>query len=179
MRTSLTPLAMPSSTRQGHDVRGEGLEHGRVEMPAGRCDGMTGRDDARARRSSPRSMAFFSATSSSRPAGLDEQAEVAHRREAGAQGATGVGHGPQGAHGGVVLDRGQRAAVVGAAEEQVDLHVHEAGEQRDVAEVDARRRRPAREVGATATMRSSATRRLPGVTYSPVTTSSMRALRNA
>jgi imidazolonepropionase-like amidohydrolase len=34
-----------------------------------------------------------------------------------------VGHGPQGAHGRVVLDRGQRAAMVRPSEQQVDLHV--------------------------------------------------------
>jgi hypothetical protein len=83
-------------------------------------------------------MAFLRATSS-RPTGLDEQPEVPHRGEAGLQGAAGVGHGAQGAHGRVVLHRVERAAVVGSAEEEVDLHVHQAREEREVTEVDDQR----------------------------------------
>ena len=47
-----------------------------------------------------------------------------------------VGHAPEGPHGRVLLHRSERAAVVRAAQEQVDLHVHQPGQQRDVAQVD-------------------------------------------
>jgi hypothetical protein len=67
--------------------------------------------------------------------GLHEQAEVANGGVAAAQGAAGVGGGPQGPYGRVLLDRDQRAAVVRTAEEEVDLHVHQARQQGDVPEV--------------------------------------------
>ena len=120
---------------QLHDVRREGLEHGRVEVAAGRRDGVPGRHDPRP--VDPAEVdGLLQGHVEQQAAGLDEQAEVAHRGEAGPQRAAGVGHGPQRPHGRVVLDGGQRAAVVGPPEEEVDLHVHQAREQRQVTEVD-------------------------------------------
>ncbi len=125
-------------------VRSEGLEHGGVEVAPGRADGVPGRDDP-----GPVDPAHVDGLHEGHveqdPTGLDEQPEVAHGREPGPQGTTSVGHGPQGAKRRILLHRDQRAGVVGSAHEQVDLHVHQAGEQRHVAEVDldgVRRHRP-------------------------------------
>ena len=77
-------------------------------------------------------------------AGLDHQPEVAHGGEPGVQRGAGVHRAAQGAIRGVVLDAvhrgGQALGSAGAADEQVELHVHQAGQQRDVAEVDDRGR---------------------------------------
>ena len=100
-------------------------------------------------------------------AGLHEQAEVAHGREAGPQRALAVGHGPQRAHGRVLLHGDQRAAVVGPAHEQVDLHVHEPGQQGDVAEVERRRRRRGPRSGRPRRCGRSCTSRSPGSTITP------------
>jgi hypothetical protein len=70
--------------------------------------------------------------------GLHEQAQVAHGGEPGLQRAPGVGHRPQGAQGRVVLHRVERAAMVRPAQQQVDLHVHQARQQGEVAQVDHR-----------------------------------------
>ena len=70
------------------------------------------------------------------PARLHEQPQVAHGREPRPQRAPGVGDGAQRPHGRVVLHRVQRTLVVRPAEEEIHLHVHQPGEQREVAEVD-------------------------------------------
>ena len=121
--------------RERHDVGGEGLEHGRIEVPAGRCDGMAGRDDTRPF-DPPEVDGLHEGHVQQQAAGLDEQTEIAHGGEPGPQGAPGVGHGPERAEGRVVLNGVERAAVVGPAEEEVDLHVHQPGEEGHVAEID-------------------------------------------
>ena len=67
---------------------------------------------------------------------FDEQPEVATRREARQQRRAAVDDPPQGAERGVVLDVAPGVSPVRAAHEHVELHVHEAGEQRDVPEVE-------------------------------------------
>ena len=78
-------------------------------------------------------------------AGLHHEPEVAHRREPGEQRRARVDRGAQRAEHGVVLHAVHGAAHgrrgVRAAEEEVDLHVHQARQQRHVAEVDLGRRR--------------------------------------
>ena len=120
---------------QGHDVGGEGLEHRRIEMPAGRGDGVPGRDDTRTL--DPAAVdGLLQGHIQQKSAGLNEQPEVPHGREPGTEGATGVGHRPQGSHRRVVLHRVERAAVIGAAQEEVHLHVHQSGHDRQFTEVD-------------------------------------------
>jgi hypothetical protein len=72
---------------------------------------------------------------------LHEEAEVANRREAREQGRPAVHDGAQGAERRIVLDIAPRVPPMGPAEQHVDLHVHEAGQQRDVPEVDGPRAR--------------------------------------
>jgi hypothetical protein len=131
---------------QRHDVRREGLEHRRVEVTAGGCDGVAGGHDAR-----PIDPAeidrLLQGDVEQEAAGLNEQTEIPHGREPRSERATGVGDGAKGAHRGVVLYRVQRAGMVGTAEQQIDLHVHETREEREVADVEhdcvgGRRRRP-------------------------------------
>ena len=69
-------------------------------------------------------------------AGLDEQSEVAHGGEAGAQRAAGVAHRTQHPGRRIVLNLGQAGVFAPAAHQEVDLHVHQAGQQDGVAEVD-------------------------------------------
>jgi hypothetical protein len=119
----------------GQDVGRERLEHRGVEVAAGRRDGVAGGDDPRA--VDPAQLdRLHQRHVEQDPARLHEQAEVPHGREPGPQGPPGVGHRPQGLHRGVVLNRDERAVVVGPAHQQADLHVHEAGQQRQVAQVD-------------------------------------------
>ena len=81
MRTSGTPLAMPSSTLSGMMSGAKPLEHRRVEVTAGRRDRVPGRHEARAvdpavvDRARERDVEQVAA-------GLHEQPEVAHGREA-------------------------------------------------------------------------------------------------
>ncbi len=75
--------------------------------------------------------------------GLHHQAEVAHGREAGFEGGARVHRAAQGAIDGVVLHAvhgvGQAVRTARPTDQQVELHVHQARQQRDVAEVDVRR----------------------------------------
>ena len=110
----------------------------------------------------PKSMAFLSATSNSRPPVWMNRPEIAHGGEPGLEGAPGVGHRPKCAQRRIVLHGVERAAVVGPAEQEVDLHVHQPGQQGQVAQVDRRARPPGTEVGATSAMRSPSMSRLAG-----------------
>ena len=124
--------------RQRQDVRGERLEHRRIEVPAGGADGVTGRDDpgpvdpAHVDRLHQRDVEQDASR-------LHEEAEVAHGREPGPQRPLAVGHRAQGSERGILLHGDQRAGVVRPAHEQVDLHVHQSGEHRDIAQVDLHR----------------------------------------
>jgi hypothetical protein len=69
-------------------------------------------------------------------AGLDEQAEVSDGGEPRAQGAAGVAHGAEHPQRRIVLDRGEHSGLSPAPHQEVDLHVHEAGEQGDVAQIE-------------------------------------------
>jgi hypothetical protein len=68
--------------------------------------------------------------------GLDEQSQVPHGGEAGPQGAAGVADRAQHAQRRVVLHGGVGHGLAAAAHQQVDLHVHQAGEQDQLAQVD-------------------------------------------
>ena len=70
------------------------------------------------------------------PACLDKQSEVAHGGEARAQGAAGVADRTQDARGGIVLNLGQPGILAAPAHQEVDLHVHQAGKQDGIAEID-------------------------------------------
>ena len=69
-------------------------------------------------------------------AGFDEQPEVAHRGESGAQRAAGVADRAQHPRRGIVLDLGQPGLLAPPAHQEVDLHVHQTGQQNLVAEID-------------------------------------------
>ena len=56
--------------------------------------------------------------------------------EPGPQGAPGVADGPQQARGWVILHTGQCRVLAATAHQQVDLHVHQTGQQDEVTEVD-------------------------------------------
>ena len=117
-----------------HDVRRQTALRARIEMAAGRHDGVAGRHDAAA--VDPAGLDRFGQRDVEQvPARLHEQAEVAHRREAGEQRAPGVG-GPSQRH----LHRIDRDRVgepgSGTAENEVDLHVHQARDQRELRQFD-------------------------------------------
>ena len=92
--------------RQLQHARHERGEHRRVEVPAGRGDRVAGRDDpraldpARVDRLAQRDVEQVAA-------GLDEQPEVAHGGEPGAQRAAGVADRTQHPRRGIVLHLGQ------------------------------------------------------------------------
>ncbi len=116
-------------------ARHERGEHRRVQVPAGGRDRVTGRDDsgpldpARVNRLAQRDIQQVSA-------GLDEQAEVAHGGEPGAQRAAGVADRAQHPRRWVVLHLGQPGRLAAPAHQEVDLHVHQPGQQYLVAEID-------------------------------------------
>ena len=116
-------------------ARHERREHGRIQVPAGGRDGVTGGNDARTV-DPPRIDGLTQGDVEQVAAGLDEQSEVANGGEAGAQGAAGVAHRAQHAGRGIVLHLGQAGVLTAAAHQQVDFHVHEAGQQDGVAEID-------------------------------------------
>ena len=117
--------------RAGHE-RGE---HRRIEMSAGRRDRMSRRDDPGA--VDPAGVDGLAERHVQQvPAGLDEQAEVAHRREAGPQRTAGIAHRTQHAGRRVVLHLGQAGVLPAPTHQQVDFHVHQPGQQDRVAEVD-------------------------------------------
>ena len=129
------PLAMPSSTVSGMMCGANAWNIVGSRCPPVGRDGVTGGHDARA--VDPAEVdGLHQRDVEQQAAGLDEQTEVAHGREPGAQRPARVGDGAQRAQRGVVLHRVQRAGVVGPAEQQVDLHVHEPGQQREVADVE-------------------------------------------
>ena len=104
-------------------------------MPAGGGDGMPGRhhprpvDPARVDGLAERDIEQVAA-------GLDEQAEVAHRGEPGAQRAAGIADRTQHPRRRVILDLGQAGFLPASAHQEVDLHVHQPGQQDLVAEID-------------------------------------------
>ena len=121
--------------RQLQHVRCEGGEHGRIQMPAGRRDGVSGRhhpgpvDPARVDGLAQRDIQQIAA-------GLDEQPEVAHRGESGAQRAAGIADRAQHPRRRIVLDLRQPGLLAAPAHQEVDLHVHQPGQQDLVAEID-------------------------------------------
>ena len=129
--------------RQRHDPGRESLEHRRVQVPAVGGDGVTRGIDARAGVPALVDGALQRDVEQV-AAGLDHQPEVAHGGEPGIQRGARVHRTAQCAIGGVVLNavhrRRQALGPTGAADEQVELHVHQARQQRDVPEVDDRGR---------------------------------------
>ena len=123
---------------EGQHVGGQGLEHGGIEVAAGGTDGVSGRDDP-----GPVDPSHVDGLHEGHveqeAAGLYEQSEISYRGEAGSQRALAVGHGAQGSERRILLDRDQRAGVVGPTHEQVDLHVHQSRQQGHVPQVDLRR----------------------------------------
>ena len=121
--------------RQLQHVRRERGEHRRVQVPAGRRDGVPGRhyprpvDPARVDGLAQRDVEQIAA-------GFDEQAEVAHRGEPGAQRAAGIADRAQHPRRRVVLNLGQPGLLAAPAHQEVDLHVHQPGQQDLVAQVD-------------------------------------------
>jgi hypothetical protein len=67
---------------------------------------------------------------------LDEQPEVAHGGEAGAQRTAGVADRTQHPRRRIVLHLGQTGIFAAPAHEEVDLHVHQTGQQDGIPEVD-------------------------------------------
>ncbi len=107
-----------------HDAGREAALRARVEVSAGRADGVAGGDD-------PRSLdpagvdGLGECDVDEVAAGLDEQAEVPHRREAGGEGPLTVGDRAE-THLHRVHPHRVEQARAPAAEDEVDLHVHEA-----------------------------------------------------
>ena len=130
---------MPDSTLWGMMPGRQPLEHGRVEVAAGRGDGVAGREDARA--GEPPLVDGPGQVHVEQEAGrVDHQAEVAHGGEAGHQRGVAVHRAAQRPVHRRVLHPvhrvGQPVGAARSADEHVELHVHEAGEQRHVAQVD-------------------------------------------
>ena len=179
-RTSRTPLAMPSYTLNGMIPGAIRWNTVRIEVAAVGRDGVPGRDDARTvdpalvDRAHERDVEQVAA-------GLHHQAEVAHRGEAGEQRRAGVHRAAQRAVHRVVLHavhRGRQPAVAaGAADEEVQLHVHQPGQERDVAEVDLGR--VGRDLGRDSppTMRFPSTTITAGDRTSPASMSTQRSAR--
>ena len=107
-----------------HDAGSEAALRAGVEVPAGRADGVAGGDDPRPLDPAGRD-GVGEGDVDEVAAGLDEQPEVPHRREAGGEGPLAVGHRPE-AHLHRVHPHGIEQARAPAAEDEVDLHVHEA-----------------------------------------------------
>ena len=120
--------------RQRHDVRGERRLRARVEVAAGRDDRVAGGHDPAAL--DPAGVDRLRQRDVEQvPARLDEQAEVAHGRESGEQRAAGVGCAAQrhlhriGPH--RIVEAG-----AGTAEHEVDLHVHQTRDERQLRQLD-------------------------------------------
>ena len=126
---------MPSSTRERHDVRGERLEHRRVEVAARRRDRVPGGHDARAvdpadvdrllERDVEQQPPVF--TNRPRLRTVVNPARSVRRALATARSVRSAGSSCTGLSG---------LSWFGPAEQEVDLHVHQPGQQREVAEVD-------------------------------------------
>ena len=115
-------------------MRRQAALRARVEMAAGRADGVAGGHDAgafdpaRVDRLAQRHVEEVAP-------GLHEQAEVPDGREPGVERAPGVDRRPQRHLHRIGHDRiGEPGA--GATEHQVHLHVHQPGQQREVGELD-------------------------------------------
>ncbi len=121
--------------RQFQHVRCERGEHRRVKMPAGRRNGVPGRHYPRpldpARVDGPAQRDVEQITP-----GFDEQAEVAHRGETGAERAAGIADRTQHSRRRIILNLGQPGLLAAPAHQEVDLHVHQPGQQDLVAQVD-------------------------------------------
>ena len=120
--------------RHPHDPGGQPALGARVEVPAGRADGVAGRDDPR-----PLHPAGVDRVGEGDvdevAAGLDEQPQVADRREAGVEGPLAVGHGPEAHLHGIQPDGVVQGRTL-PAEDEVDLHVHEARHEGELGQVD-------------------------------------------
>ena len=163
-----------------HDAGRQPLEHGGVEVAAGRGDGVAGREDARA--GEPALVDGLGQVHVEQEAGrVDHQTQVAHGREAGHQRRVAVHRAAQRPVDRRVLHPVHRVGQpVGAArppDEHVELHVHQPGQQGDVAQVDLGRRR--RELRRVRRRRSGSRRSrcTAGERTSPATTSSQRSAR--
>ena len=130
----LDTVGDPLGDGEREDARSEAVEHRRIQVAAARRDRVPRRDDPGARDPSRVDRAHERDVEQ-QPAGLHEQTEVAHGREAGQQRAPAARDGAHQLHGRVVLDRAHVRRPV-AAHQEVELHVHEPGEQRHVAELD-------------------------------------------
>ena len=118
--------------RQLEYARHERGEHRRVQVPAGRGDRVAGRDHPRAV-DPARVDGLAERDVEQIAAGLDEQAEVAHGGESRAQRAAGIADRTQHPGRGIVLNLGQPGLLPAPAHQQVDLHVHQPGQQDRVA----------------------------------------------
>src|SRR6478609_3686095 len=113
----------------------EGGEHRRIKVPARRRDGMARGYHPRPLYP-PRVNGFGQRHVEKVSACLDEQSEVADGGEAGAQRPPGVADRAQHAGRRIILNLGQAGVFAAAAHQKVDLHVHQAGKQDGVAQVD-------------------------------------------
>ena len=113
----------------------ERSEHRRVEVSAGRGYRVTGRhhtralDPARVDRLAQRDIQQVTAC-------LDEQSEVAHGGEPRAQRAAGIADCTQHSGRGIVLHLGQSGILAAPAHQEVDLHVHQPGQEDGLPEID-------------------------------------------
>ena len=123
--------------RQVQHVGRESGEHRRVEMPTGGCNRMSGRHNAGA--VDPSGVDGLAQRHVEQVAtGLDEQTQVPHGGEPRAQGAPGIADGAQHPGRRVVLHLRQPRLLAAAPHQQIDLHVHQPGQQDLVAQVKHR-----------------------------------------
>ena len=116
-------------------TRHERREHRRVEVATCGCDRVPGGDHARAFDPS-RVDGLAERDVEQVTACLDEQSEIAHRGEPRTQRAPRIADRAQHPDRGIVLHLGQAGGLAAAAHQEVDLHVHQAGQQDRVAQVD-------------------------------------------
>ena len=152
----------------------EGLEHGGVEVAAGRTDGVPGRDDARTL-TQPMSMAFIRATSSSRPPVCTKSPRLRTVVKPARRVRRALTTPRRVLRAGSSWTGTSGLAWSGPPMTQVDLHVHEPREHGHIPEVDRRGVLGDRRGGDRA-MRSLSTSSPPGSTSRLPVRSSIRAL---
>jgi len=129
------PVGDPLFHRQRQHAGRERREHRGIEMAAGRRDRVPGRHDPGAVDPARVDRLGQGHVQQVAP-GLHEQAQVPDGGEAGPQRAAGVADRAQHPQRRVVLHGGVRCGLAAPAHQQVDLHVHQAGQQDQLAEVD-------------------------------------------
>ena len=129
------PVGNTFLDRELQRVRRERGEHRRVQVPAGGRDRVAGRDNA-GPVDPPGVDGLAKGDVEQVATGFDEQAEVAHGRETGSQRTSGIADRPQHPRRGVVLHLRQPGRLAAPAHQEVDLHVHQTGQQDLVAEID-------------------------------------------